>query len=501
MLASFKMSGFVRKLAITLVVVVGGGELHAFALLGPRPPWQTATLGYTSPPPATFEGGAGPMNLNEEYRWNVPEIYYGYSPEFLSYFGQKGVDAIEEAVAMLNDLPSLEDVDLNDYQLESGRINLRALALGLTDIKSAALSLILQVRGLSDPTRYVFTLRNRYIPNPPLPIFYHVIKRNFDPVTLRPSSFVNGTLWTYVVEELGDNRAWAFNFPVDPLERLLPRTLPVAGVDLNGLPDGFFWTQLTRDDVGGLKHIYRRSNFNPENSVAGVSDGTGGIVDGGATAPVGFPGGGGTYDFPGGNVGVGGGPYDFPFNAFTNNVNAPPVGNVGVGNTPVAPAATRAGIDMLNMVRSDYDALLGVYFNPLEMRYSETILTNNRVGSRALTRTVIQPDIIFDASDIQGGDGTSAWLIWNVTVADNNWLNSDALDGVSGDDFGPGVVNPPFRIRFNTAGDVLLNENPSFVTEESGIRLLTWGSFDGTTNDPVVFPVGTSIFDLESQVR
>jgi hypothetical protein len=30
--------------------------------------------------------------------------------------------------------------------------------------------------------------------------------------------------------------------------------------------------------------------------------------------------------------------------------------------------------------------------------------------------------------------------------------------------------------------------------------LLIWGSFDGGTNDPIVYPNGTSIIDLENQV-
>ena len=502
MSANFKMNGFVRKLFVIVFLLVGAERLCAFSLLGPRPPWQTTRIDYQPPAPGTRSIG-GAMNINEEYRWNVPILYYGYSPEFLTYFGQKGVEAIEEAVAIMKDLPSMETVNLDDYQLESSRINLRAQALGLTDIKSAALSLILQIRGLTDPTRYVFTLRNRWVDPANIP-HYHVIKRNFDPVTLRPSSYVNGTLWTY--NGFIETPAWTAvgSFPVDPLERLLPRTLPVVAYDGTGgsfiVPDGFYWTQLTRDDIGGLKHIYRSSNFNPENSIPGVTDGSGGVpvVDPNAgQQPVGiFPGGADFTDFPGIIGDPGESPTDFPIiSTNTLPVGPPAPGAVGVA----APAAIRGGIDYIGMERSDYDALLGVYFEPRTYRYNETILTNNRIAFRSLTRTVTQPDIIFDARDLQGGDATQGWFIWQSTSAEG-WLNSDALDGIAGDDYGPGVITPPFRISFNTAGEAYYNSPIFGVSEEDALRFLKWGWFDGSTNDPVVFPVGTSILDLERRV-
>ncbi len=486
------MSGFVQKLFAVLALLAGAESLGAFSLLGPQPPWQTTQLNYQPDAPGPFSsvGAGGVMNIHEEYRWNVPVLYYGFTAEFLTYFGQKGVEAIEEAVAIMNALPSMETVNLDDYQTESARVNLRAQALGLTDVKSLALSTILQARGLANPTRYVFTLRNRYvIENIP---YYHVVKRNFDPVTLRPSSYINGTLWTYdgIIE--GDGWTVINRFPVDPLERFFPRTLPVVGED--ALPDGVYWTQLTRDDVGGLKHIYRTSNFNPENSIPGVSAGAAAAVvdsttEGGQTG--GFPGTDGIFDFPGSNAGgSGNGLFDFPFVIGTPD-------SAG----PLAPPATRGGIDRILMVRSNYDALLGVYFEPLSYRYRETVLTNNNIGSRALTRTVTQPDFIFDARDMQGGDGTEAWVGFEV---DTSWSNSDALlDGNSGDDFGPGVFLPPFRLTFNTAGEAYLNsQNPFFEndSEETATRLITWGWFDGSTNDPVVFPVGASILDLEERV-
>ncbi len=529
------MSRFVQVFAVILPLLTVVEQAFGFTLNGPKPPWQTPRLGY--PAPAID----GPMNLNEEYRWNIPTIHYGYSAGFLSYFGQDGVDAIEEAVEIVNDLPALDGVDLNDYQTDSGRMNLRAQALGLRDIKSTALSLLLDARGVRDATEYVFALRNKNVIDATTALVnpYIVVHRNFDPFTLRPTPYVNGTLYTYtLIESLPvTDLTTIVNFPVDPLERLIPRTLPVSGNRI--IPPGFFWTQLTRDDVGALKHIYRSSNFNPENSLGDVTTGAaaaaGGAAGAGAANPaVGFPGGGGVFDFPGANTGVGGGVFDFPFNTLTNTGIQGPVAGVGgaVGGAfqnATVPAAVRAGIDHINMVRADYDGLLGVFFEPISLRYSETILTNNRPSSRSLTRNVTAPDIIFDGADLQGGDGTPGIVVYAVNVvgagpgtgpaggagggaanpgAQNpggqgvqaGFSNSDALDGLTGDDFGPGVIFPPYRIVFNTVGPPLQNASPSFLTEESAIQLPTWGVFDGTTNDPIVFPTGTSILDLERQV-
>ena len=151
-------------------------------------------------------------------------------------------------------------------------------------------------------------IRNRWVINNVTN--YLVTKRNFDPETLQHSSFVNGSLWSYIIQDPvpPSNYAWASNFPVDPLERLFPRTMPVAGVDSFAISSGFFWTQLTRDDVGGLKHIYRSSNFNTENTLADVTGPGGGVAGGGAAgAQVGFPGGGDTFDFPSAVTGAGGG--------------------------------------------------------------------------------------------------------------------------------------------------------------------------------------------------
>src|SRR5438034_7465699 len=208
------ISTSMKRLLIALAFALTVSGAQAFTLLGPRANWQTIRLGYFLNSPVI----GGPMNIAEEYRWNVPVVYYGFTPEFLTYFGQHGADEVEKAIKFLNDLPPASQLNIDDYPLSSQRLNYRAQALVLVDVKSEALSMLVQGIGICDPTRYVFTLRNRW--TPPMITNYYVIKRNFDPVTLQHSSFVNGDLWTYTT--IIDNftcrcDSLAITEPVDPL--------------------------------------------------------------------------------------------------------------------------------------------------------------------------------------------------------------------------------------------------------------------------------------------
>jgi hypothetical protein len=103
-----------RLLCIGLLVGYAGGA-SAFSLLGPFKvdatleglDWQAA--GYGGQPAGlgyNITGSiGGPMYPFEAYRWNIPNITYAYDSSFLSYFGPEGVNAVEQAIAILNALP------------------------------------------------------------------------------------------------------------------------------------------------------------------------------------------------------------------------------------------------------------------------------------------------------------------------------------------------------------------------------------------------------------
>jgi hypothetical protein len=264
-----------------LVLVLAGRPASAFSLLGPTvddpggEAWQTVANGYS------FDTDVGAVkNLTEEYRWNKPVITYAFDLSFINYFGTNGIAAVEAAMAVYNSLPDLSTLsqELNEFPLQdpvtqavttfrdSRRVNYTAQALNLIDMKSYTMSLLAEQLGLAPPERYVWTLKARETVGPLPTTNYFTIMRNFDPVTLQPSRYVNGNRYTYNIVEI-DNpfRVFPLESPVDP-ESSLYSYSSVANFngDVFTLTPGTFYTYLTRDDIGGLRYIYDRQNLNYE---------------------------------------------------------------------------------------------------------------------------------------------------------------------------------------------------------------------------------------------
>jgi hypothetical protein len=70
---------------------------------------------------------------------------------------------------------------------------------------------------------------------------------------------------------------------------------------------------------------------------------------------------------------------------------------------------------------------------------------------------------------------------------------------------GPGTIDPPTTITFNKSAPIffnssILNPPPQLLAETNRTTFFAWGSFDASTNDPVVYPNGTSIANLENQI-
>jgi len=138
------MRKLIKKLAIAVLVIIAPlatVSLRGFSLLGPYDTWQAANIGYQ----LTNDIG-GPMNLGEEYRWDVPVVVYAFDESFLNYFGQKGVEEVEKAFAILNALPPISQMSSNlvEFPLEARRINYAAQSLGIIDLKSKVLGLIVE---------------------------------------------------------------------------------------------------------------------------------------------------------------------------------------------------------------------------------------------------------------------------------------------------------------------------------------------------------------------
>src|SRR5262249_2168757 len=70
---------------------------------------------------------------------------------------------------------------------------------------------------------------------------------------------------------------------------------------------------------------------------------------------------------------------------------------------------------------------------------------------------------------------------------------------------GPGNIEPFMQIRFNRVGPLLANVFDPFavnngLTEAASFTNFIWGTFEGGSGPPIVYPQGSSIQDLENQV-
>lgn len=273
-----------NRLFLLASLGLGAQSALAFSLIGPiNEGWQAPEIGYG------VGGDLGaPKNIGEEYRRNTPVLYYTMDVNFIEYFGTNGMKAIDDAFAVFNALTNVSSYsrELTEFPLAVTRENYQASALGLLDVKSSLMHVIVEQLGLADPERFVWTLHDRFDRGPapcPATMEYFVVKRNWDLVPsplnqLQSSSYVNGTLYSYYILEFCDPPnplADAVEFAVDPLDftytTVASGTAPFID-SLNpqiSLP-GFFYTGLTRDDVGGLRYLMRRDNYNWEDPGTGT---------------------------------------------------------------------------------------------------------------------------------------------------------------------------------------------------------------------------------------
>ena len=413
----------------------------------------------------------------------APVILYGFDSSFLDFFGERGVQAVDQAMEILNKIPDTSRMsrDLTEFPLDTRRFNYAATALGIYDVKSTALAHVLEQMGLTAAERYVWALRSR-VPSVIDPnIFIHVvIKRNFDPVTYEPSSYVNGTLFTYRIDPLALD---AVEVAVDPLAPSGTSVSAITGIntDRRGavtlLSPGLFYTGLTRDDVGGLRYLYSSGNINmqnlPTNAVGGAYSGSGTrLGEGGGSPWVPVSGGGGQQAGAGGVGGAGGG-------TATNGV-------------PVVVTAPRPGASKIRFERVSFDTTFGQFVTNV-VTYTDKFLTNSSVRQQVVSRVTVQPDIVFTAADL-------GLTVANVPVRltrTTSFVNNDGIAGVAGRPIlnGPGQIDGGVFITLTKIGPWLYNVGDT--TEEAGVRGYAWGSFDGSTNAPVVYPSGASIRDLE----
>ena len=83
-----------------------------------------------------------------------------------------------------------------------------------------------------------------------------------------------------------------------------------------------------------------------------------------------------------------------------------------------------------------------------------------------------------------------------------NWINNSFANGNTNGS-GPGVIQPPVQITFNKSGSLFETGNGTSDTTAFEIQR-PWASFDGSTNDPVIYPIpqsGTNQMTVRMQLQ
>ncbi len=167
------------------------------------------------------------------------------------------------------------------------------------------------------------------------------------------------------------------------------------------------------------------------------------------------------------------------------------------------------GVDKLNFFRHDFDSLLGTLWTPITNTYTLTTVTNNRPIVQTYQRIVTQPDFLFTSADLSSGPG-GPLAVFLIQRSFPNFANVTPAVPGNPPPPGPGTMNSePVNVvfTFNRIGTNILFANNTFFVEPPGINPdvlglqdFLYGTFDGTTNAPIVYPDSVSLANLESQV-
>jgi hypothetical protein len=128
-------------------------------------------------------------------------------------------------------------------------------------------------------------------------------------------------------------------------------------------------------------------------------------------------------------------------------------------------------------------------------------------------RVVTRPDFLMEASDLTSGPPDTT----HGTGGAARSLTFDDRTQISPGLAGPGTILNPSVFTYEKVGTVYANGSQnllllatnaflsqntqgSFFGLTNGLPVFAWASFDYTTNDPVVYPSGTSIADLFNQL-
>jgi len=168
----------------------------------------------------------------------------------------------------------------------------------------------------------------------------------------------------------------------------------------------------------------------------------------------------------------------------------------------------RGGRNKLTFRKVFFDALLGSTFTPITNQFTDvSVGTNLTMVIQSVERGITQPDFLFVAEDLGLANNLVPVLSRRSSTA--QWIDNDAINGNDETTLshGPGVIAPPIRISFSDQLPYFENETDlsfldEFPGEDTAFASSVWGSFDGSTNAPVIYPVyqNISVGQLRAQI-
>lgn len=508
-----------KKVFVLALLLGGSGSGLAFSLLGPYQTWQTPDIGYQ-----LIGDIGGPMTPSAGYRWNFPNITYAFDQSFINYFGTEGIKAVDQAFKILNGLPSMSQIT-NDgsrlffkgrpYPMSAvGAPNGTAMSANLLDLKSYALMSLVEELGLAEPSRRAWALYARAIitVNNVTVTNYTVRQYNYDPITLRETNRVNSIYYSYRIFDPIVTPAVTYADAIDYVSLNPDDLYSYSAVADQFVGPGYFFFGLSADDVGGLRWLYNKNNIANESLPAGVGPATsltGSVLDNpwlpwayrtnASNAVSGFiptawlPWFSGTNGFlTGTNVSTG------------TNVNIAAIALLATTNaSALVTNGLRPGVNKLTFRKlgiREYDSILAQLYTPITNRYVDQVITNRVLVLQPVERVITQPDIVFTAEDLGLVNGFLPFLKARTSTV--GWQNNDAINGLTvagGPGTIPGGTNSTVFIRFSDQLPYYINQNPTYIDQTyQWLASALWGSFDGTTDTPVVYPIygGLTLQDL-----
>jgi hypothetical protein len=154
----------------------------------------------------------------------------------------------------------------------------------------------------------------------------------------------------------------------------------------------------------------------------------------------------------------------------------------------------RAGVDKVKFIRRDFDSLLGTLWTPVTNTYKEVEIIGGVVQTNSYIRVVTRPDVLLSTEDVLIGPASVGFIHGETIVG----YSYDTSHQQGTHPVGPGVLNPANSITLDTQGSFYLIEPGPYATPQ--LFPMIWGSFDGSTNAPIVYPSTTSLNNLANQL-